>query len=283
MNALSIDNLAVIGPSVTNYIVDTVSGFDAPAFRISAYDNPGQDGGTIGSSFYGTRALSLAGVVYAQDPAGYLAARRALAYACRIRRDANGFPVPLRITLTALDGAQYFFDANVGALQIDLDHGNVGRFLITMKVPGSFFYGVARQTTGTFGVPSLGGVTYPVTYPATYTGSTGGSGSVTNQGNANSLPLLTLRGALTNPYLYNLETGLGFKLNATVPAGSTVIIDMDARTVVLNGSSSLLAARGSDSNWFAVPPGASTWRLSTSSTGDTGTAEVALYSAYMGL
>jgi hypothetical protein len=283
ISTFSIDYIPILG--ATNYSLSAVEGLDAPDYRIGAYENPGEDGGTVGSAFYASRVVTLTGTVKGTDYAGYNTARRALAYVCRVRKDTNGFPTATRFTFTTLDGAAFFFDGYVKSIDIEQKYLTWGKYLVTIIVPDPMIYQTTQQSSGQVSRPSGGGAVFPWVFPVIFGAGTGGSASVYNYGNADTWPIFTLRGAGTNPYMYSIERGKSFKLNyTTVNVTDVIVIDMNAKTVVLNGTTNLLSAKDVDSEWFSLLAGVTnTILFNTSSSGDGMTLEVTLYPAFIGI
>jgi hypothetical protein len=79
-----------------------------------------------------------------------------------------------------------------------------------------------------------GGVAWPAAFGSQ---PTGGGVVVTNIGPAATWPVFTLDGPLTGPAITNLDTGrrLMFNPSFVIAAGQQVVIDTDAKTVLLNG------------------------------------------------
>lgn len=114
LSELTIDWLQLLGSGVTNYTLQKLEGFDAPDVRLNAYDKPGEDGGRVSAAYYGSRTISLSGIVKADDSATYEQARRNLAWVCRVRRDSStGYPEPVTITFTSLAGTEYTVEAYI--------------------------------------------------------------------------------------------------------------------------------------------------------------------------
>lgn len=76
-----------------------------------------------------------------------------------------------------------------------------------------------------------------------------------NIGNANSFPVVSLVGPLTNPGL--TWPGGAWTYNATIPSGTTITVEMDRRRVrnFANTAHSRNVVSGS---WLALPPGTTT-------------------------
>lgn len=282
LSTIKLAGLQLLGTA--SFAVDSVDGLESPEYRINQYDKPGEDGGVVSGSYYGLRAITMNGLVTGSGSAAtHETNRRALETACAVTRDSTGFPIYALLELTTLGGTNYFTYVQVKQLRNPVGRGTSSPFQISMVAPDPRLYVVGQQTTGAISRPSGGGFVLPVILPITFGSSSGGSGSATNTGNVPTYPILTLRGQLTNPYVLNSANGGLVQLNRTIASGETVVIDMGNKTVTLNGSTSLLNTRTSDSTWWSLNPGVNPISFSTGSTSDTGTLEITWYQSSMGL
>src|SRR5689334_15451518 len=130
--------LQLHGADLTNFSLRRpIQGLEAPEFRISSYDKPGEDGGVVSSAQYGMRQVTLTGRVAGSNAAQYEANRRALIEACAIQRDSNGYTVLTRCEVTTQAGATYFFYAIVGMPKFPHDQINWSDFMVQLTVPES--------------------------------------------------------------------------------------------------------------------------------------------------
>lgn len=285
MLSFSIGSLALItgGVPSANYILQTpITGLDAPDYRTGYFSKPGEDGGKVSSAFYDKRPVTLTGVILSQTAANFESARQALSTACAIQKDSNGVALPTRITYTTLAGNSYFFDANIDRPIFDYTQPNYTRFMISMTVANPFIYGATQVASGAIVRPSGGGFILPVILPIVSSGQTGGTATLTNGGNAKSMPLITLTGSLTSPYILNQANNKIMQLNYTIPAGSSVVIDMAIKTIMLNGTTPLLSAKDSTAEWWGIEPGSNTITFNSGSSGDTGNMMITFYPAWLG-
>ncbi|MDQ0923347.1 phage-related protein [Pseudarthrobacter sp. W1I19] len=286
LSTFNIDTLQIHGGSQSSYILTDVTGLDAPDIRLSSYENPGEDGLTVSTQRYGGRLLTLPGVVQGSDVATYLAARRALSYACRVRHDSFGLVSGIPLTFTTLDGASYSVTGYIKPpLRMSGPHPTWAPFQISFLCPDPAIYGTTLLTTGQVSVATGGGFTFPATFPITFTTGTGGSGTLNNTGTMDTWPLIYLRGAMQNPRIYSVQRGAALKLNyTTTNASDLIVINMRNKTIMLNGSVNLLQYRDSaDRAWFSLPPDVNTILFGTTSSGDTGTMEATAYPAYQSI
>lgn len=103
------------------------------------------------------------------------------------------------------------------------------------------------------------GRTYNRTYNLIY--GAGGSGNTqvaTNTGTVATKPTIVLTGPVDTPLVQNLTTGQFLRFNIVLAATDTLTIDTDARTVFLNGTTSVRTALSTDSTWWDLAPGPNT-------------------------
>lgn len=260
-----------------------VQGFDAADYRIVNYPIPGQDNARVSSAFYDARTITLQGIINGATPTDYQNNRIALAQACAINRDQYGYPSLTKLSFTTLDGNSYFIYVQPKKPVFDMTYLTWTKYQLTLLAPDPRLYGVNQATSGSVGTIVGGGFVLPVILPITSSAASGGTGAVTNSGTTDSHPIITFTGPLTSPYLHNLTTGYAFQLDYTIPGGSSVVVDMYNKTVLLNGSTNLIAVVDSLSTWFTITPGANSFTLSTSSGSDTGNVQISCYSAWAGL
>lgn len=273
MRSFNIGSLALITnfvghPNIT--LQTPISGLDSPLIRMSSNPKPGDNGSVVSSMFYDNRLVGLTGEIWANNPTDFEAARRALANAVLITKDSNGYPVPTRITFTTLAGTNYYVDVYFDRPIMDYDKPNVSKFTVIGTCVNPFLFGASGYSSGNMTVGTAGGYLSPYISPYITGSTTGGTGTINNLGNVDAPPVLTLVGPLTSPYIYSTATGKFMQINYTINAGDTVKIDMGAKTIILNNSSSLNSYKATGADWFNVLPGLNSFNFSTSSSSDTG-------------
>lgn len=268
------------------YSVTGVQGLEAPEYRVGSYDRPGEDGSRVTTAFYSARLVTLNGDMQAPDGSVVTqeTARQALAYAFRIQRDKYNYPTPTVVQVTTLDGGTYTLSGVVKSFKNELKYPTYSSWIAQLVCPDPAVYGTSLQTTGQIGIQVGGGAAFPLVFPITFAAGTGGTALLALSGNMNSWPLIYLRGALTNPRVYSVETGGLVQLAySTTNATDVIVVDMANKTVMLNGATNLQPYLSTDSTWFSVLPQTNTFLFSTSSAGDTGTVEVVAYPAFLGV
>lgn len=111
-----------------------------------------------------------------------------------------------------------------------------------------------------------GGLEFDLTFDAVFGAvSTGGTIAATNEGTFDTSPVFRIDGPVTNPRIENVTTGKVLSFTGTIPEGQYLLVDVDARTVLLNGTASRYSWIDRDAVWWDLPPGTNevTFRAST--------------------
>lgn len=284
MKSIAIDDLQIhsnTDNSIGYYVYQNISGLEFPDVRISYYEKPGEYGAYVSNQLYGARLVTLEGTVFGSSLAEFNQRRRTLQSTIQITKDANSTPIAKTLKFTTMDDlalqatcyARKFNLVDVGLLN--------ARFYIELYCPD---FGLESQSlkSYTISAPVGGGAVLPWILPVVFSGSTGGTQIVSNAGNANAFPILTLTGPLTSPVVTNQTTGKYMSLNMTIASGSTVTINMKEKTI-LQGSTPVVGNKNLASEWWWVQSGDNTISLSTGSTGDTGNVQIEFRDTYIGV
>ena len=130
------------------------------------------------------------------------------------------------------------------------DGGNMLQYQVTFVAGDPRVYDQS-ETTGTGSV---------VTVPAT-----GATCSFTNSGSIPTPPKIRIYGGIVAPVV-RLTTGAGLTFTSTVANGDYLEVDVQARTVKTNGTTNALSGlNAATSDWFELPTGTSTVKLTGSS------------------
>lgn len=109
------------------------------------------------------------------------------------------------------------------------------------------------------GLAVAGGAAMPMTFPVTLAPSSGGVGAVSNAGTVAAPWTGRLDGPLTNPAVTHMGQGrtLDFDVNGGLVLGASeyVLIDSQARSVLLNGTADRRNTLDLGSQWFTLDPG----------------------------
>ncbi len=83
--------------------------------------------------------------------------------------------------------------------------------------------------------------------------------------------MAVINGPVVDPFLENTATGEIVRLTGTLDAGDYLVVDSDARTVLLNGTASRYSWVSPGSTWWQLEPGANSVRYGATSGSGTGT------------
>lgn len=252
-----------------SFIIQGVTGLGSADIRTSSFLFSGRPGGLVTDQLLGFRNISITGKIgnatgtrlqHQQD-------RQALMDAMPIGGDT--FP----IYITTFGGTTYRIDVNVVDLKVEyMRRGYMSEFLIQLLAGDPLFYSTdgGDEQSITIERVSQGGYITPYILPVEW--AAGGTPKiVTNSGNANYYPVITLHDEALNPIITNLATGESMALNLSMLDGDEVVIDMYNRTITLNGSD-ILGNKTDDSIWWALMPGDNPVLLDTDTADDTVTA-----------
>lgn len=107
--------------------------------------------------------------------------------------------------------------------------------------------------------PGAGGLVFPLVFPLTFgTGLAGGNMALSHTGTVTTWPVWQIAGPVTGPVVTNVDTGqvLSFDPAFVVPAGQTLLVDSDTKTVTLQGVNRRDKLWVAD--WFGLPRAATT-------------------------
>jgi phage-related protein len=284
MKAIYIGSLQVHSNSTdVGYVVNNHSGFDSPDIRLSQYNRPGEHGAVVTNQLYGGRTITLEGRIAAATSELYQQRRRALSSAVRIFKDANAVSQPVLLKFQTMDDLLLQTDI-YSATRLEFKERTPVWCEYYLELFASDFnlYDQSAQTTS-ITPPTGGGVTYPVIYPVSYAASAGGTVTINNAGTSNTFPTVTFNGPLTAPFINNMTTGETFQINRTLIAGETLVVDMQSKTMLLNGTTNALQYFVSSNTWLSLIPGSNIVTLGSSLSSDTGNVTITYRSAYIGV
>ena len=187
----------------------------------------------------------------------------------------------LQFQLSAASGLQ-FFNARVRdsktVITPDFTYGYITSQW-TFYCPDPRFYDNTQQSASLIGTNYLGRL-YNRIYPLTYGGGAAGT-TITNKGWANTYPIITITGPITNAIVGNSTQGNYITIQGTYANTDTIIVDLGQRLVTLNGASARNLVAGG-SNWFYAQPGANQFYLAgTGTLLGTTSATVTWYNSYI--
>lgn len=136
--------------------------------------------------------------------------------------------------------------------------------------------------TSTIYVSVIAGRVYDRSYPRTYDPASAYFFTTTqNDGDWETLPVITINGPIINPTVGNYTDGLSITLNGTFITGDVIVIDLASKLITLNGANARNLLTGT-SKWFNAPVGSCQFYLTgTGTLAGTTTAVVEYRSAYL--
>ena len=286
MKAIYIDSLKIhdfADGTLKFFVMPTIAGLEYPATRVSSFDRSGQDGQIISNIFLGERRVTIEGKIYGLDSGtDYVTQRTNLISTLKPQKDANGLPIHRVLRGTGMDDIDYRLLVQVIALR--MPHTNPRSSSFQIDLLGAYPY-VEKLTATTTSVSTYtgGGAVYPVIYPVIMTAGSGGESTITNNGNGEAYPTITLQGPLTNPRIENVTLSKWIQLNLSISSGVTVVVDMFNRTIVQAGVTNRLSSLSADSQFWWLEAGDNTVRLTSGITGEAGLASVVHRDSYVGI
>jgi len=117
-------------------------------------------------------------------------------------------------------------------------------------------YAVAEGGQSILLPSASGGMTFNETPNITFgTVGVGGEQSLTNAGTFSTSPVFKINGPVDDPRLINVSTDETWHWEGNVPSGSYLTVDMENRTVMLNGTASRYSGLTSSSTFWVLAPG----------------------------
>lgn len=283
MKAIYLDSMQIHSNSgQPTYVVKTpIEGLEFPEVRVSKYSRSGEYGAVIPNTLYDGRHITLQGYVLTNTLAAYEAARRALEGTLAINKDSNNKVHPRTLKLTTMDDLAVQCDVFVRSLQMRVNNLIGGEFFLDMYAPD---YTLQAQSASSESLSRTvgGGFVLPVVLPIFSTPSSGGTATVTNNGTAESFPIITISGPMTNPIISNNTLNRYMQLRLTVQTGEQITIDMKNKTIMKDGQS-VIQNKVAGSQFWWLNPGANTVQIQSSSGSDVGTVQVTYRHAYLGV
>ena len=265
----------------TPYVITEVSGLeDLPTIRNQDDFKGYNDGMFTGRDFYGGRTLTFMLKIFAGN--GNSAQQNLNLFQQALNPQQTGTS-PLVFQLSPNDSNKVI-NARVRTRAVKIDPEYTYGYItaqITLFCPDPRYY----DTNGiVVSLSPSGGSwrTYNRTYDIVYGGGyQTGSATATNSGWSNADPIVTITGPAQNPVVGNRTTNQAITLNYTLSSSDVVVLDLNQKTVLLNGSNArnILA---NNSQWWTLEPGNQTvYFTATSWTNGVTTCTISFASSYV--
>lgn len=232
-----------------------VNGFSAP--RVSSYPAPGRHGSITRTRFQSQGLVTVSGIVNGESQAQLVGQMDELRAVLMDALDTSRL-----LTWERADGVELQAEARLAsALQDEKIGPAIQRFNVSLSLddPRGFTQALSSSVGG--GLTGSGGDTFADIFPDTFDATAGGTAAVDNTGTRPTPAVFRLYGMAEDPQIVLVETGERIVLSGTINAGDYLQIDVAARTVKLNGTSSAQGMVSSaNTTWFELPRGTSTLR-----------------------
>jgi len=244
----------VVDAQGTTWYLTKIEGWhDAPLPRLSMSARAGEHGAFDGPAYLEPRVITIEGVAVCADR---ISAWRARDIAASVLGDAS-----LGLSTLVVTQAGYLTrQAEVrrsGDIKTAPMAANAFRWSIVLVAPNPRRYSDTLSTQSV-GLPqgSGSGLVFPLLFPLDFgSAQAGGDMTLTNAGTMATWPTWEILGPLDGPIITAVASGeqLLFDPTLTVPDGETLIIDTDAKTVLLSGIN--VRDRLFTAGWFHLDPG----------------------------
>jgi len=253
----------VFGGAGSVYKVLDVDGLESlPALRTQDDFKGANDGSFSGRDYLAPREISMLLNVFAGD--GNSAQQNYQLLQAALNYQQQGTTTML-FQLSPTD-SQNRIDVRLRGRKTSIDpeytYGLI-RAQITMFAPDPRYYLDSLQTVTLTPPSGSVGRVYDRSYDVSYGGGTNVStATIPNTGWVYSSPTITITGPAINPVVGNVTTNDYITFAYTMSSTDTIVIDLNTKSVTLNGSSARnLVANGSD--WFVASPGSDTFSFGT--------------------
>ncbi|MFF2522226.1 phage tail family protein [Streptomyces liangshanensis] len=228
------------------WFLQDLQGWDSSESRSEIQQREGDHGAWFTPVYLGERPITLGGTIIAQD-------RAALEEAMERARVAAGLGDTLLVVREAVPKQALVRRSGRPILQYVTDA--IGTFSLLVTAADPRRYAVEEQAAST-GLPSTsGGITPPFSLPVTLDATTvSGQITATNPGTFETRPVLRIDGPVAAPRvlaLYQDGTVRQLAYSETIAADEFLVIDVDAKSAVLNGTAS--RRRFLSAQWPVIP------------------------------
>ena len=250
----------IFGGGNSPYQVLQIDGLEAlPALRVQDSDRGYQDGMFSGRDFFSGRTITVTIQILSGNGLTAQANYNLLRAALQPQQTGT---TPLQFQLSAGENLQ-FINARVrraiSTIDPDYTYGKI-KAMFEFFCPDPRYYDYTTQTA--FGLPtSITGRTYNRVYPLTYGGGyQTGNINALNNGWTTTYPQITINGPITNPVFGSFTANAALAFNYTMKSTDVILIDLQYKTILLNGNPARNLLSGT-STWFGATPGNNTFYL----------------------
>lgn len=275
-------NGLTLGGDSRYFVQSPIQGLEKPPIRMGQGEWSGRDGGYVSSQFYSPRLITINGF--------YMGTNCNHADELRVNL-SNSMPIrqSLPTFITTFSGKQYFTQAYLKDYKADITSDRVGEFQISLVSPDPLLYDAGDGVDPDSGWQNLdvykivgGGYVTAYDMPVQWTPGTTPT-IANNDGDVVIYPQFKIVGAVNNPRIANLDENKFVELEiTTTQPDDEIIIDMEQRTVTLNGGS-ILSYRTLDSQWWGLTPGTNTVQFTSAGAEDVSMGTLRWRNAFQGI
>lgn len=235
-------------------------GLDRPKVRSQDQDWPRTRGQSRGLDLLAGRDYNVTMDISSYNGTTLQQATADLRNACSPRGTVED---PLYINI---GGTSYVFYARVrkDSIPIDITYvlGNLAKnIVVNFHATDPYIYSTPTQSVSLGLSTPVGGFTFPFSFPLSFGGGGGNTASVTNNGNVECYPILTVTGPCIYPTITNETSGQELSFDIQLNDGDQLVIDTDVPHSALyyaSGSTtpvSRMYTISTNSQWWYLPPG----------------------------
>jgi len=270
----------VFGGAGSPYQILDVDGLGLPELRVQDDNRGYNDGMFSGRDFLSGRTLTFTLNIFGDAVRN---AQQNLALFNQAMIPQTSGTTALYFQLAPTDTTKVLY-ARVRSRRVLVDPDYTYGFIrvqVTMFAPNPKYYD-QTSTTGSISPVAPAGRSYNRTYNMTFGGGTNASAlTIVNSGTWTTYPTVTITGPITNPILTNQTTNQSLAVTVILQATDSLVLDLENKNVLLNGSPVRNLLTGS-SQWFGASPGSTVFALTgTAFTAGVTSASVVYASAYV--
>lgn len=246
-----------------------------PEIRTSSGTNAGVDGGWTSEQYYEPRLINLSGNIVSFDRQEVAQKRRELGALLAEKS--------LRLKYVSELGETFFADVVVIGFTSDLGNdGRVFQYKLQLRQDDPLFYqlGESGELVATLSVQKQSsGFEIPFRFRLEIGGG-GAPQTVENTGGSTVYPVITIKGASTNPEIINRTTKESVKVYTQTREGDTLEINCKLKTITLNGAD-VYYLKSDASVFFGLIAGQNELSFISENQNDKGKAEISYASGFI--
>ena len=235
----------------TGYEIVSANHFDLPELRTSDVNRPQRDGQFAGTDFMAGKSIHLQLEAWSSDDVD-LGSRLTVLMAAF----APGVTADLVTNIPGLGLIKMECRVRRRSLPMNIDQvGGLTRFAVDLYAVDPVWKSNATSQVELGLTDVSGGLSFPLTFPISFGETNDGSVNLQNDGSYESFPVIVISGPVTDPSLENRSQGKTLSFTGTVAADETLVIDFNARSVLLDGSANRYAWLDDSTKWWSLDPG----------------------------